>query len=139
MTTKQKVLLVVRFWLFFVLWYVVAQIALGLLSGFMFLGSHDYQMVSQEELMIHFLEDFFNSSAPVIIGILSLVFAIGVSTLQTLSKSKSTNKQTIQRNNHLKASDAAGMPYSVKQESRCLLPCNLPRVARQQSSNVCTR
>jgi len=38
--------------------------------------------------MMHYLEDFLSSPAPLIIGILSLVVAIGIATMQTLNKIK---------------------------------------------------
>ena len=86
MTTKQKILLVVRFVLFTGLWYVLAQIVLGLIYGFVFFEpSHDPN-TSVEEQMVAYFEGFVNSPAPIVIFILSLVIALGISTLQTLSK-----------------------------------------------------
>lgn len=88
-TAKQKIFLILRFIGFAFFWYLVAQIVLGALAGFIFFsGSDHHQFSSQEELMTHFFEEFFNSGAPIVIIILSLIVSLGVSTLQTLKKIK---------------------------------------------------
>lgn len=87
-TVKQKIFLTLRFVGLAFFWYLVSQIVLGALTGFIFVFGSDYQSHSQEEIMIHFFEDFFNSGAAITIIILSLIVSLGVSTLQTLSKIK---------------------------------------------------
>ena len=90
MTIKQIILLVVRFLGFAILWYIVAQILLGITYGLInvFTQDHDHQSLAVEEQSVHIAAEFLNSPAPAVIFILSLVVALGVSTLQTLSKMK---------------------------------------------------
>ena len=52
MTTKQKILLVVRFLLFTGLWYIMVQIVCGLIYGFWFAEhSHDPNTSTEEHIV----------------------------------------------------------------------------------------
>lgn len=90
MTKKQKILLVARFCGFFVLWYVVVQIVLGAMYGFIYLFNHghEHEMLTNDERMIHFMEDFQGSTASIVIVVLSLVVSVGLLTWQTMNKIK---------------------------------------------------
>lgn len=90
MTNKQKLLLVVRFCGFFVLWFVVAQIVFGALYGIVYLFNHghEHEMLTNDERVIHFMEDFQGSTASIVIVVLSLVFSVSISAWQTINKIK---------------------------------------------------
>ncbi len=95
-TAKQKIFLALRFVGFCFFWYIVAQIVLGVLAGLIYFSGSEYHFHSQEEQMIHFFEDFFNSGAAIVILTLSLIVSLGLSTLQTLHKIKKYKQENSQ-------------------------------------------
>lgn len=88
MSTKQRIFLGVRFCCFTAFWYVVAQIVLGTIYGFIYAAGHPHDHNSYEEQITNFFEDFSTSPALPVIVILSMVFAIGLSSWQTFKKYK---------------------------------------------------